>query len=939
MADTYTTNLNLTKPEPGAAEDTWGISLNADLDALDAIFKSDGTGTSIGLNIGSGKTLSVAGTLSASNIVSTSNGAINLDPNGSGVVVFKGNATKGSGQFKLNCENNTHGITIKGPPHSAAASYTLTLPNDDGSSNQVLTTNGSGVLSWSTPSSGGSTTLLGLTDVGADGTSGQVLTTNGSGSFTFTTVSGGGSTPSITDNGNANAITINSNEDVTFSEDAEFATNKEIRMGDNDQFQMYNNGYQTFLKTKNSINNDNVFNIRSDTIKLQETNAQKTSATFQASSSVDLYHNNVKKFETTTSGIDITGTVNLDNLTIAGSQGTNGQVLTSTGSGIGWATGGGGSYSNADVDAHLNRSTASSGEVLSWNGSDYDWVAQSGGGSLNGSYSTNIFTATSGQTAFTLSTSVSNENNLMVFVDGVFQAQNTYSTSGTTLTFATGIVLNRIVTVYHIETASTVTPSDNTVSTAKIVDDAVTSAKLDTNIAIGGTLNVGGTGTFTGLVDAAIIDGANFKVNGSQGTDGQVLTSTGSGVAWEDASGGGGGSSIVFKTFGTDSIMVGDNATGTISSANYNTGLGVGVFANLTSGDENVVIGYQSGNSLTTRSDNVLIGFKAGRVSNGSQNVYIGSQAGENAVEGKGIFIGRRAGEHNTGWTDGDVAIGFMAMRYKNNTVYSADNVAIGRSALAGNSSTLNASRNVAVGANSLQSVTTGIQNTGVGFYAASGLTTGNYNFGLGSNSIQLTTTGIGNIGIGRSSGDTITTGSYNTLIGYNTDVSSSSASNQIAMGYEVTSVGNNNFTFGTSGTDSNIAFGATSITAPSDVRLKEDIQDEEVGLDFINDLRPVTFQWKKEKDIPSDMKAYKEGSEERTMNGKYNHGFIAQEVKEVIDNHNLKEGFDMWAEDEADGRQRVAPNALMSVMVKAVQELSATVDELKAEIQTLKQE
>ena len=49
-------------------------------------------------------------------IVTTSNGDIDLDPNGSGVVVFKGNATKGSGQFKLNCENNSHGITIKGSP-------------------------------------------------------------------------------------------------------------------------------------------------------------------------------------------------------------------------------------------------------------------------------------------------------------------------------------------------------------------------------------------------------------------------------------------------------------------------------------------------------------------------------------------------------------------------------------------------------------------------------------------------------------------------------------------------------------------------------------------------------------------------------------------------------------------------------------------------------
>ena len=88
-------------------------------------------------------------------IVSTGNGDIDLDPDGSGVVVFKGNATKGAGQFKLNCENNSHGITIKGPPHSAAASYTLTLPNNDGSADQVLKTDGNGVLSWVNQSGGG----------------------------------------------------------------------------------------------------------------------------------------------------------------------------------------------------------------------------------------------------------------------------------------------------------------------------------------------------------------------------------------------------------------------------------------------------------------------------------------------------------------------------------------------------------------------------------------------------------------------------------------------------------------------------------------------------------------------------------------------------------------------------------------------------------------
>ena len=44
------------------------------------------------------------------------------------------------------------------------------------------------------------------------------------------------------------------------------------------------------------------------------------------------------------------------------------------------AVSGAGSYNDASVDTHLNRSTASTGEVLSWNGTDYDWVAQSSGG-------------------------------------------------------------------------------------------------------------------------------------------------------------------------------------------------------------------------------------------------------------------------------------------------------------------------------------------------------------------------------------------------------------------------------------------------------------------------------------------------------------------------------------------------------------------------------
>ena len=90
--------------------------------------------------------------LNGQDIVSTSNADIGIAPNGTGATVFKGNTN--AGKVTLNCENNSHGVSLASPAHADihadAGSWTLTLPTGVGTANQVLATNGSGVTSWAT---------------------------------------------------------------------------------------------------------------------------------------------------------------------------------------------------------------------------------------------------------------------------------------------------------------------------------------------------------------------------------------------------------------------------------------------------------------------------------------------------------------------------------------------------------------------------------------------------------------------------------------------------------------------------------------------------------------------------------------------------------------------------------------------------------------------
>jgi trimeric autotransporter adhesin len=259
-------------------------------------------------------------------------------------------------------------------------------------------------------------------------------------------------------------------------------------------------------------------------------------------------------------------------------------------------------------------------------------------------------------------------------------------------------------------------------------------------------------------------------------------------------------------------------------------------------------------------------------------------------------------------------------------------------------------SNQTAVGYHALKFLTTGEANTAVGYIALNLNTTGSGNAAIGQNALGSNTTADGNTGLGYSAGYGVTTGGGNTFVG-----ASSGTSPVISTGTDNTFVGsaasgtatdtvNANAlgrgvksesgytTVGIDGSDIRAANGTATWATVSDRRVKKDIEDSTVGLNFINDLRPRTFNYKNKGDIPEEFRGYEEGSTESYKYSTTNHGFIAQEVKAVIDNHtDIADGFKLWDVRET-GQQEVAEAALIPMLVKAIQELSAEVEKLKGE-------
>ena len=174
-----------------------------------------------------------------------------------------------------------------------------------------------------------------------------------------------------------------------------------------------------------------------------------------------------------------------------------------------------------------------------------------------------------------------------------------------------------------------------------------------------------------------------------------------------------------------------------------------------------------------------------------------------------------------------------------------------------------------------------------------------------------------------------------NICIGYQARAGNASRSNAIVIGYAISAGGDNDFSFGKASNVVTNDFDADADwSRSSDARLKRNVQDTSLGLDFVNDLRPVKFQWKPSNEVPKELTS--EYNEENQKNLDYvSHGFIAQEVKEVVDKHG-DSSFGVWHLDGDGETQRIKKNMLVMPLIKAVQELSSENKKLENKINDL---
>jgi hypothetical protein len=497
------------------------------------------------------------------------------------------------------------------------------------------------------------------------------------------------------------------------------------------------------------------------------------------------------------------------------------------------------------------------------------------------------------------------------------------------------------------------TGSDNTAIGANALSSNTTGALNTANGSAALQKNTTG-GSNTAIGTSALLAntiGSDNTANGTYAllanTAGNSNTAIGSSALQNNTTGGSntanGTTALYSNTTGEANTAFGTSALFTNTTGASNTATGVNALLVNTTGSENIAIGRNALFANTTGTSNTAVGFRAGTINTtGTLNTFIGNNAtaslnnltnataigngasvtADNTIQlGNSSVLNLRVNAITVGRGGGGVtsntALGFNTL---NANTTGIDNTAIGSSALAAN---ISGGGNTATGKDALRLNTSGTSNNAAGVWSLYNNTQGSNNIAIGNSSLftnvlgskntamgidalKLTNPAIANTGdntaIGYQAGHTNTTGSNNTFIGSGAVGSSATASNEITLGNSSVTV-----------LRSNVA-----LTGLSDRRDKTDITTISEGLDFIKQLKPVSFTW---------------NTRDKAKVGIKSAGFIAQDLLALQQKSAIGSNLDLVSQENPDKLEARYSN-LLPVIVKAIQEESAQKD---AEIAALK--
>jgi hypothetical protein len=371
--------------------------------------------------------------------------------------------------------------------------------------------------------------------------------------------------------------------------------------------------------------------------------------------------------------------------------------------------------------------------------------------------------------------------------------------------------------------------------------------------------------------------------------------------------------------------------------------------------------GYYAGNASTNSSShNSFFGAHSGRntdlgysnTASGSHALYnntggfyntaIGAQALFHNISGDlSAAVGKQALFNSNGvYNDSDgphTANGYRAL-YSFTALYTATpelpNTAIGSLALANN---INSGSNIATGFRTLYS-SIGVFNTATGAYAMDATPTGSFNSAYGFRALS-TAPGSWNAAFGYHSlnleNSNNCDGAWNTAFGANAGFGPEAGcnlNNTTALGYNTRVTASNQVRIGNS--DVSSIGGQVSWSILSDGRFKKELKKDVSGLDFINQLNPVSYTLDKDAfdkflGIPDSIQL--EHAEARKI-PQHQVGFVAQEVESIVKKSGyVFSGVEIPQNEKDPYTIRYAE--FVMPLVKAVQELSVIADARQKEI------